>query len=67
MNQNLTFLVWRIANEELKKGNFSATVKYGGDSVMVWGCNSLAGVGKLIFIDRIMGKNVYFKIKSQTK
>ncbi|GFU55282.1 transposable element Tcb2 transposase [Trichonephila clavipes] len=36
-------------------------VKYGGGSVLIWGCMS-AGVGELVFIDGIMDKMVYLEI-----
>ncbi|GFW09727.1 transposable element Tcb2 transposase [Trichonephila clavipes] len=37
-------------------------VKYGGGSVLVWGCMSEGGVGELVFIDGIMDKMVYLEI-----
>jgi hypothetical protein len=37
-------------------------VKYAGGSVMVWGCFSAAGVGKLAFIDGIMDHKVYIQL-----
>jgi hypothetical protein len=40
-------------------------VKYGGGSVMVWGCFSAAGVGKLAFIDGIMDHKVYIQLLKQ--
>ena len=49
-------MVWRKPNEELKGKYITPTVKYGGGSVMVWGCISAKGVGNLVFIDGIMTK-----------
>lgn len=57
--------VWRKKNTELKKENLKGTVKHGGGSVMVWGCMSASGVGKLHFIDGIMDQYVYIDILKQ--
>ncbi len=38
------------------------TVKYGGGSVLMWGCMSAAGVGELHFIDGIMNSQMYCSI-----
>ena len=38
--------MWRKPNETLQKKNLQSTVKRGGH-VMVWGCMSASGVGKL--------------------
>lgn len=46
--------VWRQPNAELNPKNLAPTVKHGGGSVLVWGCFSSAGVGKLVFIEGIM-------------
>jgi hypothetical protein len=54
--------VWRKANTALDFRNTIRTVKYGGGSVMVWGCFSAAGVGKLAFIDGIMDHKVYIQL-----
>ncbi len=42
--------VWRQPGEEYKDKCVLPTVKYGGGSVMVWGCMSAAGTGELQFI-----------------
>lgn len=42
--------VWRLPNTEWDPKNMEATVKHGGESVPVWGCLALSGVGELIFI-----------------
>ncbi|GBO36297.1 hypothetical protein AVEN_92171-1, partial [Araneus ventricosus] len=37
-------MVWRRKNEELNPKNLVGTVKYGGGSVLVWGCMSVSGL-----------------------
>ncbi len=41
--------VWRRKGEEYKEKCMVPTVKHGGGSVLMWGCMSAAGVGKLHF------------------
>jgi len=55
-------MVWRKPNSELDIKNTTPTVKHGGGSVMVWGCFSAAGVGRLVFIDGIMNHLDYIQI-----
>ena len=38
------------------------TVKYGGDSIMAWGCFGGNNTGDIVKIDRIMTKEVYLAI-----
>lgn len=52
----------RKANDEMNPKNLRPTVKHGGGSVMVWGCMSAAGVGKLCFVEGIMNQDVYLEI-----
>lgn len=54
--------VWRRPNEEFEIQNLNSTVKHGGQSVMVWGCMSAAGVGNLAFIEGNMNKYDYINI-----
>lgn len=54
--------VWRKKNTELEKHNLLPTVKYGGGSVLVWGCMSAEGVGTLEIIDGIMDQYKYIGI-----
>ncbi|CAK9809367.1 Transposable element Tc1 transposase [Anthophora plagiata] len=55
-------MVWRKKNEHLKPANMCPTVKHGGGGVLVWGCMSASGVGKLKFIETIMDQHVYLDI-----
>lgn len=54
--------VWRQANADMNPKNLASTVEHGGGSVLVWGCFSSAGVGKLAFIDGIMDHIAYINI-----
>ncbi|GFV06544.1 transposable element Tcb1 transposase [Trichonephila clavipes] len=45
------FKIWREAGKSLAPKNTIKTVKFGGGSVLVWGCMSAGGVAKLAFID----------------
>ena len=58
--------VWRWPGEEYKDTCVKATVKHGGGNVMVWGCMSAAGVGKLHFIEGNMNSNMYCQILQQS-
>lgn len=53
---------WRKKGEAFKMQNLKPTVKHGGGSVMVWGCVSYHGVGKLCFIETRMTGPEYVKI-----
>lgn len=59
--------VWRKPNTELNPKHLRATVKHGGGSVMVWGCFSAAGPGKLVFIEGNMNKMSYLQILKDKK
>lgn len=52
-------MVWRKKNQELHPSNLKATVKHGGQSVMVWGCMTAFGVGDLVFIDGKLNAEKY--------
>ena len=54
--------VWRQPNAELEPANLIPTVKHGGGSVMVWGCMSAKGVGKLHFIEGKIDHMMYIDI-----
>lgn len=46
--------VWRRTNCELNPNHLIPTVKYGGGSVMTWGCMGTEGDGKLHVIKSTM-------------
>ncbi len=54
--------IWRKSNTAFQKKNIIPTVKYGGGSVMVWGCFSASGPGRLAVINGTMNSAVYQKI-----
>jgi DDE superfamily endonuclease len=54
--------VWRKPGSRYEPKNLRPTVKYGGKSVMAWGCMSSKGVGKLIFIEGNMNSLDYVRI-----
>lgn len=54
--------VWRKPNTAFAEKNLIPTVKHGGGSVMVWGCFSASGTGKLAHITGIMDSQKYQSI-----
>jgi transposase len=57
--------VWRRDGEALDPRYTKKTVKYGGGSVMVWGCVTAYGVGRLICIHGTMNKEKYVAILTE--
>uniref|UniRef100_A0A803JNW0 Tc1-like transposase DDE domain-containing protein n=1 Tax=Xenopus tropicalis TaxID=8364 RepID=A0A803JNW0_XENTR len=49
--QNAKRYVWRKTNTAHHSEHTIPTVKYGGGSIMLWGCFSSAGTGKLVRVD----------------
>jgi transposase len=55
---------WKKDGEQLQAHHVSPTVKYGGGSVMVWGCMTAQGVGFLCRIDGHLDAALYKTILS---
>ncbi len=54
--------IWHKTNTAFHKKNIIPTVKYGGGSVMIWGCFAASGSGRLAIIDGTMHFALYQKI-----
>ena len=59
---NTTKTVWRRAGEAYKPRNTIPTVKHGGGSIMLWGCFSAHGPGRLVRIRGTMNAALYKEI-----
>ncbi|KAK3553212.1 hypothetical protein QTP86_031817 [Hemibagrus guttatus] len=60
--RSVSHYVWRKSNTAFQKKNIIPTVKYGGGSVMVWGCFAASGPGRLAVINGTVNSAVYQKI-----
>ncbi|KAI4887997.1 hypothetical protein NFI96_034666, partial [Prochilodus magdalenae] len=59
---NSTRCVWRTKNDEYHPKNTIPTVKHGGGSIMLWGCFSAHGTGRLHCIKERMTGAMYCEI-----
>ena len=50
---------WKKPNSSLQDHHIIPTIKYGGGSLMLWGCMTSKGVGDYMKIDVRMNSNVY--------
>ncbi|KAK3535396.1 hypothetical protein QTP70_012260 [Hemibagrus guttatus] len=60
--RSVSHYIWRKSNTAFQKKNIIPTVKYGGGSVMVWGCFAASGPGRLAVINGTTNSAVYQKI-----
>ncbi|KAI4871270.1 hypothetical protein NFI96_019798, partial [Prochilodus magdalenae] len=60
--KNTTRRVWRKVNEELHPKNTIPTVKHGGGNIMLWGCFSAKGPGRLVRVHERMNGAMYCEI-----
>ncbi len=63
--KNSTCRVWRRKNAELHPKNTIPTVKHGGGNIMLWGCFSAKGPGRLICVKERMNGVMYREILSE--
>ncbi len=63
--KNSTCHVWRRKNAELHPKNTIPTVKHGGGNIMLWGCFSAKGPGRLICVKERMNGAMYREILSE--
>jgi len=54
--------VWRRRGEALKADCLRGTVKHGGGNILIWGCMSAAGVGRIHRVEGIMNAAQYVDI-----
>lgn len=57
--------IWRKPGEALLDKHITKTVKFGGGSIMIWGCFSWHSIGNLHKVDGIMNARQYISILDQ--
>ncbi len=62
MEETQTRRVWRKRNADYHPKNTIPTVKHGGGNIMLWGCFSAKGTGRLYRIEGPMDAAMYRKI-----
>ncbi|KAI4901432.1 hypothetical protein NFI96_001514 [Prochilodus magdalenae] len=60
--KNTNRRVWRKVNAELHPKNTIPTVKHGGGNIMLWGCFSAKGPGRLVRVHERMNGAMYCEI-----
>jgi transposase len=54
--------VWRRVGEDYNIDCIKPTVKFGGGSVMFWGCFSWNGIGPLVLVEQTMNSEAYVNV-----
>jgi transposase len=67
INTNGIEYCWKRTSDPLKEEHIKKTLKYGGGSIIAWGCFTSKGVGKLIRVDGIMTAERYNASKNWYK
>ena len=60
--KNTTRRVWGEVSAKLHSKNIIPTVKHGGGNIMLWGCFSAKGPGRLVRVDERMNGAMYREI-----
>ena len=60
--QNKRRYAWRKKHTEFHEKNLLPTVKYGGGSIMLWGCVASTGTGNLVKVEGHMNSSQYQQI-----
>jgi len=53
---------WKKPNEPLNEKHIKSTLKFGGGSIMIWGCFTCQGIGNLCCINDKMNSSLYCQI-----
>ena len=61
-HRDVFFLFGPIKSKAFNPKNTLPTVKFGGGSIMLWGCFSATGAGNLVKVDCISRKEQYINI-----
>jgi hypothetical protein len=64
INTNRKEFYWKYKADPLNEDHIKKSLKFGGDSVLAWGCITSSGVRELIRIKGIMDSDKYIEVLS---